>query len=254
MLLASTALLAAAPPAHGQDSWLEPPRLNEGELASQIAAAYPPAQRESRQEGQVLLRIKVLEDGTVDPASVTVQPGSSPAFVEAATALVPRMHFAPARMHGRAVAAWITYPVDFSLPAAAAPGVMRDEPAGPGTYELTTVEEAPVLRNPAAVARQIQARFPRALRERGASGAVLVRFRVLENGTVDPQSPEVEMTTHPGFDEAAVSVVRVARFQPAKVNGWPVRVWVTLPLQFGAEGAPPAADSTTAASARTPPA
>jgi TonB family protein len=239
VLMAAAAWLAAAPPASGQAGGLEPPRLlNTDEIEERIAAGYPAAQRDSGSHGRVVLYLQVREDGTADSASVTVRTASNQAFVAPARAVVPRLRFSPAKVGGRPVAAWFAHTVTFSVRPPRLPGA-RVEPRG-GTIELRSgVDDLPVYRDPAAMARLIQARYPRALRAGGASGTVMVRFRILENGSVEPGSPSVELTTDPRFDDAAVSVIGQARFRPAKVNGRPVKVWVTVPLRFEVQPPPP---------------
>ncbi|HEU4884305.1 MAG TPA: energy transducer TonB [Longimicrobium sp.] len=237
LLVVSAAWLAAVSPATGQG--LEPPRLlNEDEILQQINTSYPPGQRESGVRGSVVLNFRVREDGTIDPGSVSLLQASDPAFVTPATALVPRMRFAPARMNGRPLPAWIRHSVVFDVRRL--PTVRVTAEPEEGTYEMSAVEEQPALMGHAAIARQIAARYPPALRDSAISGAVIVRFRILENGTVDPASPAVEMTTDPRFDEAATGVIRQARFRPAKVNGRPVKVWVTIPIQFQVQAPEPA--------------
>lgn len=249
VLIAAAACLAAALPATAQMDALEPPRmLNGDDIEQRIDASYPPAQRDSGRSGYVTLYFKVREDSTVDPASVVVRDASRPAFAAAAAALVPRMRFAPARLRGRPVPVWTTYTVNFQIPPP--PG-----PPDEGTYELGVIEEQPAFRNAARFARRIEARFPPELRVGGVSGGAVVRFRILENGTVAPESPSVELTTEPRFGEAAVSVVRETRFRPAKVGGRPVKVWMTLPIWFEAPAHAPAESTGTAPAAvrRNPP-
>lgn len=240
VLIAAAAWLAAVPPATSQEVGFEPPRLlNEREIAQQIGARYPPAQRDSAVRGYVVLNFRVREDSTVDPVSVSVREASNPAFVAPATALVPAMRFAPARVGGRIMAAWITQTIPFEIQRPR-PGVERAVPPNEGTYELAAVDELPMLRDRERAARRIAAAFPPALRDSGvAAGAVMVRFRIMENGTVDAASPRVEMTTEPRFDEAAISVIRQMRFQPAKLNGRPVKAWVVMPIQFQAPAPAP---------------
>jgi TonB family protein len=212
-LLASGAWLAAAPPAAGQ-GYL----LNGSEIQREIAARYPPAMREGGVSGRVRLRLRVLPDSTVDPSSVAVEWASDAAFVEPATSLIPRMRFAPA-----AVPVWIRHSVEFEV---------RGPDPDEGTYELSAVEEMPRLLNAAEVARQIEARYPPALVESGVTGYVLLRFRVMENGTVDPETIGVDVSTHLELEEPAVTVARSMRFRPARVSGRPIPVWLTIPIHF----------------------
>jgi TonB family protein len=59
-----------------------------------------------------------------------------------------------------------------------------------------------------------------------------VRFRVLVDGTVDSPPVSVQEYTDPGFNDAAVRVVNVMRFRPARVRRVPVPVWIVLPVTF----------------------
>jgi outer membrane biosynthesis protein TonB len=38
--------------------------------------------------------------------------------------------------------------------------------------------------------------------------------------------------THPDFASASMELVRLIRFEPARRNGRPVRVWVQLPVDW----------------------
>jgi len=100
------------------------------------------------------------------------------------------------------------------------------------SYDQRMVEEEPELINRGAVSALLGREYPKSLRELGRTGSVLLRFRVLENGSVDRATVHVENFTDPDFSEAAVRVVYAMRFRPAKVKHQPVPVWVTLPVNF----------------------
>jgi len=100
------------------------------------------------------------------------------------------------------------------------------------SYESRMVEEQPELINRGAVSSALSREYPKSRRDMSQTGSVLLRFRVLENGTVDRRTVEVMNYTHPDFSEAAVRVVYAMRFRPARLNHQPVRVWVTLPINF----------------------
>jgi TonB family protein len=102
----------------------------------------------------------------------------------------------------------------------------------PDTYDLSAVEVPPNLINRDEVARALSRNYPPLLRDAGVTGQVLLRIRILSDGTVDPQSVSVEMSTHDAFTDAAKRVVLLMRFSSAKVAGTPVRVWVSLPVTF----------------------
>jgi TonB family protein len=102
----------------------------------------------------------------------------------------------------------------------------------PRSFDARLVEEPPALANRAVVSQALSREYPQALRMAGQTGTVLLRFRVMEDGTVDRPTVAVERYTHPDFSEAAVRVVYRMRFRAARVGGQPVPVWVRLPLNF----------------------
>jgi TonB family protein len=102
----------------------------------------------------------------------------------------------------------------------------------PRSYDGRYADEQPELVNRVVVSQALSREYPPSLRAIGQSGSVMLRFRVLENGTVDRQTVTVESYTHPDFSEAAVRVVYRMRFRAARYRGQPVPVWVTLPVNF----------------------
>jgi len=61
---------------------------------------------------------------------------------------------------------------------------------------------------------------------------VVLVFRVMADGAVDPYSIEIRSSTHPAFDDPAALVAEEMRFSPAEVDGWRVAAWVYLPVTF----------------------
>lgn len=104
--------------------------------------------------------------------------------------------------------------------------------AVPGADSVSPVEAVPSMLNRSEVLRELNRRYPPLLREAGVTGQVVLRFRILADGTVDPYSIEIESATHPAFADPAALVAETLRFVPARVNGRPVATWVTLPLNF----------------------
>jgi protein TonB len=110
--------------------------------------------------------------------------------------------------------------------------VERVTPPDEGTYELSAVEEQPRPTNIADLRRQLERNYPPLLRDARVTGTVQVRFRVMEDGTIDPGSITVSSSTHEQFNDPSIRSVQRLRFRPAKVNGRPVKVWVELPIQW----------------------
>jgi TonB family protein len=105
----------------------QPELDNRPIVAAALGREYPRALRDAGQTGTVTLRFRVLPDGTVDRASVTVENATHPDFAEAARRVVYVMHFRPARIRKGPVPVWVTLPVTFQL---AYPAPYRRQPDG----------------------------------------------------------------------------------------------------------------------------
>jgi len=99
-------------------------------------------------------------------------------------------------------------------------------------YAMSDVQAPPKLSSTAVAARIIQDSYPAELKSRGVGGMVELQFIVDAKGKVDPASVEVVDATQTALGEAAKKVVTKLGFNPAKVNGTPVRVKVTLPIIY----------------------
>lgn len=107
------------PGADAQPPEYEPPVA----LNAVSAVEYPVDLFEQRVEGTVLLRLYLLDDGTVVPDSTAIAESSgNTALDSAALAGVPRMTFAPARRMGVPVETVFMQPVYFRHPEGAATG------------------------------------------------------------------------------------------------------------------------------------
>jgi TonB family protein len=99
----------------------EPPRIrNEAELERLVRESIPPELRGDGISGSVTLRVRVLPDGRVDPASVRVTASTHEAMNEPLIRLGQRLVLTPALADGRPVAAWTNLPIRFSTDAPAA--------------------------------------------------------------------------------------------------------------------------------------
>lgn len=109
----------AAPPqpakaeAEAPSEPIEQPRFNADYL-NNPAPGYPPASRRMREEGTVVLRVRVDAEGRA--AEVTLRESSGyPRLDERALDTVKRWKFVPARQGGQPVEAWVIVPIQFSL-------------------------------------------------------------------------------------------------------------------------------------------
>lgn len=93
----------------------QPSLSNSSEVQRQLARQYPPLLRDAGVVGTVTLRMRVLEDGHVDPESISVENTTHDAFADAAKRVVEKMRFRPAKVGGHPVKVWVTLPVTFQL-------------------------------------------------------------------------------------------------------------------------------------------
>ena len=113
-----------------------------------------------------------------------------------------------------------------AAPAAAAPATPAPAPAAPAApaRETAPIGDAAYLRNPAPD-------YPAFAQDQGWEGRVVLRVRVLANGSPD----SVEVRTSSGrrmLDTAAVAAVKRWTFVPAKRGDEAVDGWVNVPIDF----------------------
>lgn len=74
--------------------------------------------------------------------------------------------------------------------------------------------------------------YPEELTDTGVSGRAEVDVIVKSDGSV--AEPALAMATHRAFGRLALAAAKTWKFQPAKLNGEPIEVRVTLPFIFNA--------------------
>jgi serine/threonine-protein kinase len=133
-------------------------------------------------------------------------------------------------------------------PAAPAPPPPAPPPAAPAreepaparaaasneVYDISDVGERPRLANGGEIQRALATRYPGELASSGVSGSVTATFVVNPDGRVDPSSIRIVSSPNAAFNGPTQSVLRRARFRPATVHGQPVRVQVSMPVQWTA--------------------
>ena len=112
-------------------------------------------------------------------------------------------------------------------PKAADTGNVADEPV----FVVHTVR--PKMLNQPEVNRVLQREYPALLKDAGIGGEVIVWLFIDEEGAVQNQLVK-ETSGHVGLDNAALKVVTVARFSPAKNRDKTVALWIELPVIFRA--------------------
>jgi TonB family protein len=221
-----------------RDAHVPPRAQNAAEVVQAMDETYPSAQRQAGTGATVSVSLVVGADGA--PRDVQVVSTTDSAFVQPTLAAVSRLRFTPGQVDGVPVSVRVALPLRWEVqepphPAEAAAEQLRAHAglAGPdstGAYELSMVETLPRASNTADMVRAMVQYYPAALEGAGASGEVTVRMRVGVDGR--PTTVYILRSTDRRFDDATLRVVRRVRFEPARVGGRPVPVWVELPIHW----------------------
>jgi protein TonB len=110
------------------------------------------------------------------------------------------------------------------------PGGTGDREGGPGFEQgVDPVEVTGDMVRPVLLAK-VEPLYPQVARRAGLHGRVTLRAVIAENGNVE--SVEVLAATNPLFTDAAVDAVRQWRYRPASMGGRPVRVYLSVVVEF----------------------
>ena len=110
---------------------------------------------------------------------------------------------------------------------ATSPGVTEGD-----LVEAEALSESPAVQNRREVQRALERLYPATLRDAGVAGRAVLQFIVNTDGRVDPASIRVVSATHEQFGDASRRAVERFRFRPARINGTPVRVLISLPIDW----------------------
>jgi protein TonB len=83
---------------------------------------------------------------------------------------------------------------------------------------------------PPVPVRTVPPEYPNELRRDGVSGLVMVKCSIDEQGNVT--LAEVEKSSNAAFEKPAMDAVKKWKFKPAKQDGAPVAIKVTIPIKF----------------------
>lgn len=83
--------------------------------------------------------------------------------------------------------------------------------------------------NPVPV-RTVKPTYPREMRAQGVSGMVMVKCTIDEQGNVSEAA--VAKSTNQAFDSFALEALKKWKFKPARQDGVPVAMQVSIPVKF----------------------
>jgi protein TonB len=86
------------------------------------------------------------------------------------------------------------------------------------------------IKEPPVPVRTVPPTYPDELRREGVSGLVMVKCTIDENGNVT--EPTVEKSSNAAFEAPAIAALKKWKFKPAKQDGAPVTIKVSIPIKF----------------------
>ena len=186
-----------------------------------VEPIYPDAAKKAGLMENVLLKFKVNVDGSVSDVNVIK---GNVVFEKPAIDAASQYRFIPAKHDGKPVAVWMTHRIKFQPPRpnAGRPAEKTDADADK-VYEFWDVDIKPV------VTHSVQPFYPDSARIAGITGAVFVKFKINTDGSV---TNERVLKGNAIFHEPAIDATSQYRFSPARKDGDPVAVWMTLRLRF----------------------
>jgi protein TonB len=186
----------------------------------------------------------VFPEEVPEPVAAPVEPTPPPEQPKA-----PDQPAAPELPHGfkeiealREIPLLIPPPSTFNVRAldyrgvgvAGGSGEGYEEPAdtAEAPMPLAIVDRLPQLKDVGDLVTRMRALYPPIFRAAGIEGRAIVQLVVDTQGRVEPEGMTVISATHPEFGPPSMQLARMLRFEPARRNGRPVRVWVQLPVDW----------------------
>lgn len=85
-------------------------------------------------------------------------------------------------------------------------------------------------KEPPVPVRTVSPDYPEELRRDGVSGVVMVKCTIDVQGNV--VDPEIEKSSNGAFEKPALAALKKWKFKPAKQDGAPVAIKVSIPIKF----------------------
>ncbi|MBN2030406.1 M56 family metallopeptidase [bacterium] len=216
----------------------EPPEPVGGYRGIQEKIVYPDIAKKAGVEGRVMIQALIDENGNVVNTVVMQSLGSS-GYDEAAAEAIKTVEWKPAKRDGVPVKVWIAVPVDFQLQQDE-PNQPDESPAPPPPPPPSQInnEETPVFipydEPPQPVggweAIQHKVVYPDIAHQAGVEGRVIIQTLIDENG--DVVNTVVMQSLGAGCDESAAEAIQSVQWEPAIMDGVPVKVWIAVPVEF----------------------
>jgi len=204
-----------APVIAGDEDSVVPPSLIREAM---VLPEYPDAERKAAIEGAVMLKARILKDGSVGEITVVEGVEGHPALEESAKNALRQWKFEPATENGEPVEMDVQIPLAFRL----------DGHEKTGGEETGGEETMPQLIQDSIVRPE----YPEDARKAGITGRVILETEVKPDGTPGNITVKEGIPGFPAFDEKAIEAVKQWRFKPGTRDGKPVASTVMIPMEF----------------------
>jgi protein TonB len=210
----------------------------------------PPAQEASTPVQEWVAYVEITEE-TPPPPDEPEPPAEKPASAEPVEVTTPdlpagfQVLATPIEMAGIPAPGLVEFKAEDFSGMGVAGGVAGGRPlvamtSGPpadsvpedAPLSVAVVDEPPRLLNRAEIGPEMEQLYPPSFRLAEIEGEVVVWFVVDAQGRVEADDLRIVRETQAGFASATRTLVRRMRFEPARRNGRPVRVWVEQPLRW----------------------
>jgi TonB family protein len=227
----------------------KPPQPIGGFAAIQQNLVYPEIARRAGIEGTVIVHAQIGVNGEVVNTRILKSLGENNGCDEAAVAAIKAVKWQPAKAKGQPVSVWVSIPVKFKLsgdsPIEAdkiADNIeelkarMKEMPLPPPPPEGSEEYFVPYDNPPQPIgdfdAIQNNLVYPELAKKAGIDGIVVVMAQISENGDVLKTKILRSLGENNGCDDAAIEAIKSVKWKPARVDGKPVAVWVSVPVKF----------------------
>ena len=204
------------------------PELIGGLRGLQAKIKYPEIAQKAHVEGRVIVQFIVDENGNVRDAEILRGVGAG-LDEEAIRVISEHAKFTPGRQDGKPVAVKLSIPIVYKLDNEFES--LTDQSQSSEKQEVyEIVEQMPELIGGISGLHS-KVNYPEIARKAHVEGRVIVQVIVDENGNV--RDAEIVRRAGAGLDEEAIRVISEhAEFTPARQDGKPVAVKVSLPITF----------------------
>ena len=206
---------------------------------------YPEAAKNAKVEGTVLISFVVKADGSITDAIIKNDIGMG--CGEAALAVVEAMpNWTPGKKGNKTVDVEMALPFTFKLPKEESYmeifKVVEEMPRFPGCEEgeMTGQERSQCAQKKMLEFIYKNLRYPKAARERGAEGTVVIQFVVNKEGRLEQE--KIVRAVDPDLDDEVLYIIELMNdmpepWVPGKQRGKVVNVQYNLPIKFKLDGA-----------------